>query len=153
MGRAVAPANPHLKGRYGPWRAYGQSKLANFHFAIGLQKALERASAPTISLIAHPGLSNTDLQTVSVQKTSGGRSQLFFQRLAANTGMTPERGARPQLRAATDPRARGGEFYAPRVINNGPPVRRPIIRRLGMQRAIDRLWEVSERETGLRVDV
>jgi NAD(P)-dependent dehydrogenase (short-subunit alcohol dehydrogenase family) len=153
IGRAIDPANPHLKGRYGPWRAYGQSKLANFHFGIGLQKALESASASAISLIAHPGLSNTDLQSVSVQETGGGRSQVFFHRLAASTGMTPEQGARPQLRAATDPRARGGEFYAPRFVNNGPPVRRPILRRLGMQRAIDRLWEVSERETGLKIDV
>ena len=34
MGRPVDPANPHLHGRYAPWRAYGQSKLANYHFAI-----------------------------------------------------------------------------------------------------------------------
>ena len=41
MGRAVDPGNPHLEGRYSPWRAYGQSKLANFHFAIGLQRLFE----------------------------------------------------------------------------------------------------------------
>jgi hypothetical protein len=28
-----------------------------------------------------------------------------------------------------------------------------VLRRLGMQRAIDRLWEVSERETGLAIEV
>src|SRR6202042_1994248 len=27
MGRGVDPANPHLVGRYRPWRAYGQAKL------------------------------------------------------------------------------------------------------------------------------
>jgi hypothetical protein len=62
-------------------------------------------------------------------------------------------GARSQLRAVTDPDARSGEFYGPAFINNGPPVRKPIVRRLGMQRAINRLWEVSERETGVRLDV
>jgi hypothetical protein len=67
--------------------------------------------------------------------------------------MTPEQGARPQLRAATDPAARGGEFYVPLYVNNGPPVRRPILRRLGMEQAIARLWEVSERETGLKIDL
>ena len=36
MGRAVDVANPHLEGRYGPWRAYGQAKLANFHLGLGL---------------------------------------------------------------------------------------------------------------------
>lgn len=67
MGRAVNVANPHLKGRYGPWRAYGQAKLANFHFGLGLHRELQRAGAHTVSLIAHPGLSDTDLQTVSVE--------------------------------------------------------------------------------------
>jgi hypothetical protein len=66
--------------------------------------------------------------------------------------MPPERGALPQLRAATDPAARGGELYAPRWVNSGPPVRRPL-----MGRSVDRetsrsLWEVSERETGLVFD-
>ena len=153
VGRAVDPANPHLKGRYGPWRAYGQSKLANFHFGIGLQELLARAGAPAISLIAHPGLSNTELQAVSVKETDGGASQRFFHVLAGRTGMTPEQGARPQLRAATDPAARGGQFYVPRFVNNGPPVRRPIMRRIGMEKAIARLWEVSERETGLKIEV
>jgi len=153
MGRAVDPSNPNLKGRYGPWRAYGQSKLANFHFGIGLQRLLHDAGARAASLIAHPGLSNTELQAVSVKETGGGASQKFFHSLAGRTGMTPEEGARPQLRAATDPAAKGGEFYAPRFVNNGPPVRRPILRQIGMSTAIARLWEVSERETGLKIDV
>jgi NAD(P)-dependent dehydrogenase (short-subunit alcohol dehydrogenase family) len=153
MGRAVDPANPNLDGKYGPWRAYGQAKLANFHFGIGLQRRLAAAGAPAASLVAHPGLSNTDLQAASVRETGGGRSQRFFHRLAGSTGMTPEEGARPQLRAATDPAAKGGELYAPRFVNNGPPVRRPILRRIGLDTAIARLWEVSERETGLTIDV
>jgi NAD(P)-dependent dehydrogenase (short-subunit alcohol dehydrogenase family) len=153
MGRAVDPANPHLHGNYEPWKAYGQSKLANYHFAIGLHRRLAAAGAPAASLLAHPGLSNTDLQAVSVRETGGGRSQRFFHMLAGRTGMSPEAGARPQLRAATDPRAKGGDFWVPRFFNNGPPVRRPILRRIGLETAIVRLWEVSERETGLTIDV
>lgn len=153
IGRAVNPDNPHLRGNYGPWKAYGQSKLANFHFGLGLQQRFESAGARAASLIAHPGLSDTDLQTVSVTETDGGWSQRFFHGMAGATGMSPAQGALPQLRAATDPRARGGEFYAPRFVNNGAPVRRPILRRLGLARAIDVLWEVSERETGIRLDV
>ena len=153
MGRAVDPANPHLNGNYRPWRAYGQAKLANFHFGLGLQKRLAAANAPAASLIAHPGLSNTDLQARSVRETGGGRSQRFFHRAATRTGMSPAQGALSQLRAATDPNAKGGEFYWPRFVNNGPPVRKPIFRRIGMDTAIARLWEVSERETGLELDV
>jgi len=153
MGRAVDPANPHLRGSYGPWKAYGQSKLANFHFAIGLQRRFQAAGRTASSLMAHPGLSDTDLQARSVQASGGGPSQKFFHVLAGRTGMTPAEGALPQIRAATDPRAKGGELYAPRFVNNGPPVRRPVLRRIGLARAIDKLWQVSERETGLKLEL
>jgi NAD(P)-dependent dehydrogenase (short-subunit alcohol dehydrogenase family) len=152
MGRPVDPDNPNLDGRYGPWRAYGQAKLANFHFGLGLDRKLRDAGAPAASLVAHPGLSNTELQAVSVKETDGGLSQRFFLTLARNAGMTPAQGALSQLRAATDPGAKGGELYGPLFVNNGPPVRKPILRRIGMNRAIARLWQVSERETGLKIE-
>ena len=153
MGRAINRANPHLHGRYRPWRAYGQAKLANFHFGLGLERELEHAGAGTASLIAHPGLSNTDLQAVSVQQTGGGTSQRFFLVLARRSGMSAADGALSQLRAATDPAAKGGEFYGPLFVNSGPPVRKPVVRRLGMDKAIAALWEVSERETGIAIDL
>ncbi len=149
MGRAVDPGNPNLDGSYGPWRAYGQAKLANFHFGLGLDRLFRRVGAPAASLIAHPGLSNTELQAVSVEETGGGLSQRFFLMLARTVGMSPGEGALSQLRAATDPSAKGGEFYGPLFVNSGPPVRKPVLRRLGMSRAIEKLWQVSERETGL----
>lgn len=151
MGRAVDLANPHLDGRYRPWRAYGQAKLANFHFALGLDQMLRRAGSGSASLLAHPGLSNTELQAVSVKETDGGLSQRFFLMLARGIGMSPAQGALSQLRAATDPSAKGGEFYGPLWVNNGPPVRKPVLRRIGMNSAIKKLWQVSERETGLEL--
>jgi NAD(P)-dependent dehydrogenase (short-subunit alcohol dehydrogenase family) len=153
IGRAVDVANPHLEGRYGAWRAYGQAKLANFHFGLGLQRKLEQAGANTVSLIAHPGLSNTDLQAVSVEGSGGGASQRFFHALAQHTGMSPADGALSQLRAATDPTAKGGEFYGPILVNKGAPVRKPILRRFGMDRAVAKLWAVSERETGVALEI
>ncbi len=153
MGRRVKAANPHLHGTYGEWKAYGQSKLANYHFAIGLHRQLVAAGAGASSLLAHPGLSNTDLQTHSVTESAGGATQRMSEWLAAHTGMTAARGALPQLRAATDPAAASGQFYAPRFVNNGAPVRRPILRRLGLSTSIAVLWEVSERETGESLDV
>jgi len=153
MGRRVDPKNPHLKGRYGPWRAYGQSKLANYHFAIGLHRRLEAAGAQASSLLAHPGLSNTDLQAHSVRETGGGASQRFFEWLASHTGMSAARGALPQVRAATDPQAKSGQFYAPRFVNSGAPVRRPVLRRFMLRRKVDTLWAISERETGERFEV
>jgi NAD(P)-dependent dehydrogenase (short-subunit alcohol dehydrogenase family) len=150
MGRAVDPENPNLEGRYGPWRAYNQAKLANFHFGLGLHRLLSEAGKPAASLVTHPGLSNTELQAVSVEETDGGLSQRFFLALARNVGMSPAEGALSQLRAATDPQAKGGEFYGPLFVTNGPPVRKPVLRP-GINRAIDKLWQVSERETGLKL--
>lgn len=152
FGRALDPDNPHLSGVYDPWRAYCQSKLANFHFGIGLQRELERAGVGAASLLAHPGLSATGLQARSVEET-GGWSQRFFHLLARRTGMSPARSALSLLRAATDPKARGGELYGPLFVNNGPPVRKPILRRVGLDDAIARLWAVSERETGVALGV
>jgi NAD(P)-dependent dehydrogenase (short-subunit alcohol dehydrogenase family) len=153
MGLPVDEDNPHLRGRYKPWRGYGQAKLANFHFGLGLDRQLRAAGATTASLIAHPGLSNTDLQARTVREGGGGASAPFFHTLAARTGMSPAQGALPQLRAATDPGAHGGELYAPRFVSNGPPVRVPVLRRWDMDRAIATLWRVSERETGIGLDV
>ncbi len=148
QGRPVDPADVNLENGYGAWPAYGRSKLANYHFAIGLQKEFEKRGLPAQSLIAHPGLSNTDLQTHTVTQGGGGPAAPFFEWLAAKTGMSAARGALPQLRAATDPRARGGEFYGPRFLNNGWPVRLPVVRP-NRDRDIATLWKVSEDMTGV----
>jgi NAD(P)-dependent dehydrogenase (short-subunit alcohol dehydrogenase family) len=148
IGMPLDPANPHLNSRYGPWRAYGQSKLANYHFALGLQRRFEGAGVSAASLLAHPGLSHSELQTTTVAEGGGGWSAPFWAWMAAHTGMDVEDGALPQIRAATDPSARGGEFYGPRFVNVGPPVRRPLLRP-GRDSAVRTLWEVSERDTGV----
>jgi NAD(P)-dependent dehydrogenase (short-subunit alcohol dehydrogenase family) len=152
-GRPVDPDRPLDMGRYDPWLAYGRSKLANLHFAVGLHERLRAAGADTASLAAHPGLSDTGLQATGVRTSGGGLSQRFFHMLARRTGMTPERGALPQLRAATDPMARSGALYTPRFINFGPPARRPLLGRSVNRRSTAALWRVSERETGLTFDV
>ncbi|MEN8234377.1 MAG: oxidoreductase [Actinomycetota bacterium] len=153
MGRPVDPDNPKLEGRYKPWLSYGQSKLANYHFAIGLQREFAEHGARTESFSAHPGFSNTNLQVHTVEQGGGGVFGELSARHVARSGMSASEGALPQLRAATDPTAKGGELYAPRFVGTGVPVRRPVLRRVGLGRAIDELWAVSERETGVSLDV
>jgi NAD(P)-dependent dehydrogenase (short-subunit alcohol dehydrogenase family) len=152
-GRGLDPTNPHLTGRYDPWRAYGQSKLANVHFALELDRRLRVAEVRLRSVVAHPGFTNTDLQARSVRETGGGRSQRFFRAAVRRFGMTPAQGALSLLRAATDPSAQGGTLYTPRWVNWGPPVRRPLFGRSRDREAMATLWEVSERETGITFDV
>jgi NAD(P)-dependent dehydrogenase (short-subunit alcohol dehydrogenase family) len=150
-GRAVNPADPHMRGNYDPWRMYGQTKLAMRHFAVGLQKQFDRAGVDAKALSAQPGLTNSDLQTTTQAHGAGGVIGSFSEKWVKIIGMSTERGALSQLRAATDPAAPGGGFYGPLFVTNGPPVRKPLIRP-GSDHAIRVLWEVAERETGVRVD-
>ena len=149
FGRAIDAENPYLHGNYEPWKAYNQSKLANFFFGIGLHRLFAEAGVRASSLIAHPGMSNTELQATSVAEAGSDFSHRFWHEMAIRAGMSPSQGALSQLRAATDPAARSGEFYGPRFMAFGAPTRRPVMRRIGLDDAIRQLWEVSERETGL----
>jgi NAD(P)-dependent dehydrogenase (short-subunit alcohol dehydrogenase family) len=150
-GRAVDPDNVNLEGNYSAWGAYGRAKLANFHFGIGLQREFEKHGVRAESLIAHPGLAHTNLQVNTVEQGGGGASAPFWAWMAKHTGMSPEDGALSQLRAAADPNAKGGEFYGPRWVNRGAPVRKPIMRPR-IDSDIETLWMVSERETGVKLD-
>ncbi len=150
----VSTSDPHLQQRYGPWRSYGQSKLANLQFSLELQRRVDAAGAALASVAADPGFSATDLQAHSHHASGGGWSQAFFYRGAVSIiGSTPEVGALPQLRAATDPEARSGEIYGLRWIAHGAAVPVRVPRR--HQRTADgyALWALSERETGVEFDV
>lgn len=46
---------------YGPWRSYGQSKLANIHFTTELQRRIDKAGIKWHASTLHPGVVNTDL--------------------------------------------------------------------------------------------
>lgn len=151
-GRPVDPEDPHMRDGYDAWRMYGQSKLANRHFAVGLQRQLEQAGLDVRSLTAHPGLTNSDLQARTVREGGGGPLGPFFHSATRLVGMDSDAGALSQLRAATDPDAPGGAMYGPLFALAGPPVRKPLVRP-GADEAIATLWRVSREETGLDVDV
>jgi NAD(P)-dependent dehydrogenase (short-subunit alcohol dehydrogenase family) len=144
--------DPHLREGYDAWKAYSRSKLANRHFAVGLQHQFTEAGIGAIAVTAHPGLTNSELQATTVHSGGGGALGTFFHGWTTRMGMDPDRGALSQLRAATDPRATGGSMYGPLFVTAGIPVRKPLVRP-GTEKAVRELWEVSERETGLRVDV
>lgn len=152
LGRQVDPRNPHLQGRYGPWKAYGQAKLANLHFALELDRRFRAAGVPAKSLIVHPGFTHTDIQARSARET-GDLTSRFAHAGVRRFGMSPAEGALSLLRAATDPAAQGGTLYTPRWVNSGPPVRRPLLGRSRNRKAMRTLWEVSERETGIDLGV
>lgn len=140
--------DPHLRKEYSPWKAYSQSKLANYFFALGLHNEFKNSGKKAMSLLAHPGLSHTNLQVETFDRGAAGWAGTVSKYLAARVGMEPDEGARPQIRAALDPKAKSGQFYGPRFGNNGAPVKHPILRTRNRQN-IEKLWELSERETGI----
>ena len=146
------PANLTLEQEYSAWGAYGRSKKANSDLGFELNRRLEAVGSRVRSLVAHPGYSNTDLQTQSAA-VNDGMSQRFFAKTTKWVGMKASDGALPQLRAATDPAARGGELYAPRFVKNGAPVRRPVTRWANKTESGSLLWDISEQETGIGFDV
>ncbi|WP_062465134.1 SDR family NAD(P)-dependent oxidoreductase [Demequina soli] len=153
QGSDVDPANPHLEGEYDDWRAYGRSKLAALQLALGLDAALRAAGTPAHALCAHPGIAHTDLQKRTVREGGGGSQGPFWESYAERRGMPPARGALSQLRAATDPGARGGTLWGPRWGGTGDPTRRFLVRREAIERGIPALWEASMALTGERMDV
>ena len=98
---------------YSKWAAYGQSKLANLLFMRELQRRADAAGVPLLSLGAHPGYAATNLQLAG-PRMRGSRAREVFSRLGNMIVAQPAaRGAWPTLRAATDPGARGGDYYGP----------------------------------------
>jgi NAD(P)-dependent dehydrogenase (short-subunit alcohol dehydrogenase family) len=139
-----------LERSYRPWRAYGAAKLANALFTLELQRRLEAAGAPTASLGAHPGFASTSLVANGPARNGSPLDPLtvWATRLL---GQPAHRGALPTLRAATDPTARGGEYFGPGGFQEvrGAPVRVDYARRAHDPEVARRLWAASEELTGV----
>ncbi len=117
----VSPDDPHLRQRYGPWRSYGQSKLANLQFTLELQRRADAAGAGLASLAVDPGFSSTDLQAHSHRASGGGWSQTFFYRAVALFGSSSLRLA-PFPSYAPPPTLRRGA--ASSTVSGGSPTER-----------------------------
>ena len=94
----------HFKNGYNKKKAYGQSKRACLVFAYELNRRLSSTGNSTISLAAHPGLSNTNLDRYfpALIRPLGS---LFLQ--------SPKKGALPILYAALQEELKGGEYIGP----------------------------------------
>lgn len=133
---------------YGPFAFYAQSKFANAVFGLELDRRLRAAGSPVRSLLAHPGLSATRLVdnglTLWTRSAAKILMPLFTQSQAE--------GALPQLRAAVDPGAQGGQYYGPagKRERKGRPVVVDTIPEAKDPETAARLWTLSEELTGVR---
>jgi NAD(P)-dependent dehydrogenase (short-subunit alcohol dehydrogenase family) len=133
---------------YSRFGAYAQSKAANILFTRELQKHLDHAGAPILSVAAHPGFAATNLLTSGFPPLDG---LLGFG--ARIIGQTAAMGALPQLYAATAPDVQGAEYFGPRRTWRGYPVRLMPSRYSQDDGIAARLWEVSEQLTGVRYNL
>jgi NAD(P)-dependent dehydrogenase (short-subunit alcohol dehydrogenase family) len=129
--------------------AYGRSKLATTVFGIELDRRLRAAGAPIFSVLAHPGLTRTNLTPRAWEHR--GR----FGRLIAWAGLLAtqpvQQGALPQLRAATEPGVRGGQFFGPSGLweTRGRVSEARLSREAADPAVGKRLWAAAEELTGV----
>ncbi|MDN3241728.1 oxidoreductase [Glycomyces tritici] len=135
--------------RYSPVDFYGQSKLANALFGLELDRRLRAAGSPVRSLLAHPGFSATRLVSNGLMNAP---ARLFIGLLMPFVTQSQAAGALPQLRAATDPAAQGGQYYGPqgKSERKGPPVLVDTTAEAKDPETAARLWTISEALTGVR---
>ena len=132
------------KRKYKPWRAYGDSKIANLYFTHELQKKLENDKSDVKVTAAHPGWTATELQRHS------GLAD-YLNRFVA---MTIEQGALPTLRAATDEDAHNGDYFGPDGFMEwrGYPKKVDTNKLAKDETIAKKLWSVSEKLTKVNLN-
>jgi NAD(P)-dependent dehydrogenase (short-subunit alcohol dehydrogenase family) len=134
--------------KYGRWRAYGQSKLANLLFTFELDRRLRAAGSTVSSLAAHPGYAATNLQFAAAPRLD----RTFMAIGNVLMAQSAEMGALPTLYAATKPDVEGGTYVGPGGLfeqrgHPNPVGSSPAARD---ENVAAKLWEVSEQLTGVK---
>ena len=145
-------------GRYGRWRAYAQSKLADLLFVLELDRRAREQGLPVKALAAHPGFSSTSLLGTGrgAGRDAGTRQRVrmtstILQAFFEGAGQPARLGALPTLMAATADLP-GSTYVGP----SGPaqlagPPRIVGMRPLARDREAAReLWRISEDATDVR---
>ncbi|TDC02117.1 SDR family NAD(P)-dependent oxidoreductase [Micromonospora fluostatini] len=130
-------------------RAYSLSKLVATILGLELDRRLRAAGSPVISVLAHPGMTHTNL----TPRALANRNALLraVGRLNPLLVSPVREGARPQLCAATAPGVRGGQFFGPRGFRE---IRGPVTEVRASAPARDpgngrRMWARAARLTGV----
>jgi NAD(P)-dependent dehydrogenase (short-subunit alcohol dehydrogenase family) len=133
------------KRKYEPWKAYGDSKIANLYFTYELKDRLSGKNSNTKVTAAHPGWTATELQ----------RYAGYMRILNRLFAMPVEQGALPTLRAATDENAGSGDYFGPGgfMEMKGYPVKVESNKLSHDKTIADKLWDVSEELTNVKFNL
>ena len=128
-------------------RTYSQSKLAQMMFAYELQDRVAAANSDVKVYVCHPGSSKT-----SLIETNGNLMTKTMFRLMALSPMvqSAERGAYPEVMCATEDGLDMRALYGPTGRNEWVgPVGKGTLESFAYDKPVmERLWELSEQETG-----
>ncbi|MFG1792939.1 oxidoreductase [Nocardia sp. NPDC049149] len=132
--------------RYQRNLAYAQAKLSNLMFARELQRRLTEAGSDKRSYAVHPGVAATDL----FSRTETPIDKII-KPFVALVGHAPRKAVHSTLFAATMPDADPQVYWGPRRFfeTQGPVAAAPSSRLSKKQDLWKRLWEESERFTGI----
>jgi len=136
---------------YVPNTAYSQSKLAQIMAIYELQDRLKEAEKTDVKAYAcHPGASRTNLIS-----TSGSLMMRIMFYLMMPLTQSAEKGAYPQLMCATEEDLDQEGFYGPTGRSNWVgPVGAHEIKPHAKDKAVAiKLWELSEKETGVKWNI
>jgi len=133
--------------------AYSQSKLAQIMSIYELQDRLDKAGKTDVKAYAcHPGSSRT-----SLIKTNGSLMMRIIFGLMKLSPLTQsaEKGAYPELMCATEEDLDQKGFYGPTGRSNwtGPVGSHKIEPHAKDKVVAEKLWELSEKETGIKWNV
>ncbi|RDV43751.1 short chain dehydrogenase [Leifsonia sp. ku-ls] len=140
---------------YRPQRAYSASKIALGLFGLELDRRSAANGWGIVSNLSHPGVAPTNLLAAQpgygrAADTGAVRVIRWLSRRGLLVG-TPESAALPALLAATGGDAAGGKLYGPSGPGRlgGAPADQPLFAPLRDAAEAARVWEVSQRQTGI----
>lgn len=132
--------------KYDKRKSYGQSKLALLIFAYELERRLRKSGSKIQSLVAHPGIADTNLARYLPPFLK------FIKPLIVPfITQKPVDGAQSEIRAALDRSLPGGSFIGP----NGPDQYKgsPVVvdsnEKSKDEAVAKHLWSVSEKDAGI----
>lgn len=135
---------------YTPLAAYSRSKLENLLFTFELQRYFYAYKYNTMAVVAHPGVSDTNL----FSQIGGKTLQTIFKPILKLFTQPASMGALPALRASVDPDAKPGDFFGPdgfAGMRGYPIVVQPSKAAQNSEDA-RRLWKISEEITGVKFE-
>ena len=132
-------------GKYSPWAAYGDSKLANLLFVYELER-MRLKNGGFIPVAAHPGWAHTNLFSHDEKINIFAKMGDLFGRIAQSAAQ----GALPQLCAGTYPGITKSVFIGPEhfELRGHPKITRGKSLAYDAELAAN-LWQVSQSLTGV----